>query len=388
MNNCKITSAMTEYLDRGMSVIPLHGKRPATSWKAYQDRHANRDDVADWRDWFPRMNVGIVTGAISGIVVVDFDSDAAFTSWQQAGLPTRTPTVITGRGRHLYFAHPGNTRTNRQAIMERVDVRGDGGMVVAPPSIHPTTGEPYQWADGLTLDDMPLAPLPEKMFARDANAATSAAPAESRPSMDDTDEWWALLEGLPAGRVAAEHLIIEQGRRNSQLVRLAGKARRCCYTDQELADRLHYLNDTLCRPPLALVEVERILRNAQRFPRGDTRSWIRWLRECAVRAAISGRTATTLLRVLDAHLDIACAIGRSTYTASVREIAVRANVTTRTVVKRQFDLINSGVLIRERIGVGMHGSRWRISPNARAQLDTFTRPLPGGGLPSIAPIGH
>lgn len=137
--------------DFGFSVIPIgENKVPAIKWAEYQDRKPEYSEIVDW----PFYNVGIVTGAISGIVVVDCDSrDAANRFWNEV---SRTPVVVTSkRGHHFYFKHPGGYIMNGCKINEYYDVRGDGGYVMAPPSLH-SEGE-YFWRDPLiSLDDLPV----------------------------------------------------------------------------------------------------------------------------------------------------------------------------------------------------------------------------------------
>jgi len=83
-------------------------------------------------------NVGIVTGAVSGIVVLDLDSDDAIAEARRRGLPSSTILLKTARGEHWYFRHPGGTIRNGTKIFPSADVRGDGGYVVAAGSIHET----------------------------------------------------------------------------------------------------------------------------------------------------------------------------------------------------------------------------------------------------------
>lgn len=150
-----------EYFDRGWSVIPLDGKRPALKrWKEFQSR---RPTLAELRDWFadPAVNIGIVTGSVSGgLLVVDCDTpeDAA---WWTATHP-RSPLVVHtgGGGNHIYYRlSPATSVGNRSKVCSRsIDIRGTGGYVVAPPSQHPMTGTLYAWADdgAYSWDDIPL----------------------------------------------------------------------------------------------------------------------------------------------------------------------------------------------------------------------------------------
>ncbi len=143
-------------LSLGFSVIPLKArdKCPALdSWKPYQSRRATADEVRGWFDGGVDLNIGIVTGAISELVAVDGDSLDAV-NWLQGNHPSPMRTR-TGKGKHFFFRHPGVVIKNNVKLGGMaLDVRGDGGYVVAPGSIHPN-GAMYEeeghWAPGATL---------------------------------------------------------------------------------------------------------------------------------------------------------------------------------------------------------------------------------------------
>src|ERR1019366_7057017 len=78
---------------------------------------------------------------------------------EHGALPVTLEAVTGGGGRHLYFRHPGWPVMNRVGLRAGLDLRGDGGCVVAPPSLHPS-GRPYVWVARRSLDEVPLAPLP------------------------------------------------------------------------------------------------------------------------------------------------------------------------------------------------------------------------------------
>jgi len=152
-----LLAAALDYAARGLQVIPLDGKLPRTAHGLKDASTAPEQIWAWWRQW-PTADVGIVTGETSGIVVLDIDGEAGEASL--AGLVARfgpyPPTLEArtgGGGRHLYFGHPGGGRRigNRQGIAPKLDVRGDGGYVVAPPSGH-KSGSSYTW-----LTDLPPA---------------------------------------------------------------------------------------------------------------------------------------------------------------------------------------------------------------------------------------
>ena len=111
-------------------------------------------------DWFSREsnNIGIVTGKISGIVVVDLDSEAAQEFAKNNRFPD-TPSVKTPKGYHLYYKYPDNFEVRnfqKRDDLPNIDLRGDGGYVVAPPSVHPS-GNVYEWVDGKSLNNLPLS---------------------------------------------------------------------------------------------------------------------------------------------------------------------------------------------------------------------------------------
>lgn len=165
------------YLKLGWSVLPIAARSklpdaaclplvydPETgemrpSWKPLQERPATRAEVRAWHQTTPGGNVGIVTGTVSGLVVLDLDSPEALAAIQVSSLP-RTPIVQSAHGLHLYFQHPGGVVGNRTNLFPNApgcDLRGDGGYIVAPPSLHPS-GVRYRWQVPPTR--VPLAPLP------------------------------------------------------------------------------------------------------------------------------------------------------------------------------------------------------------------------------------
>jgi hypothetical protein len=152
---------------RGWSVIPVapHGKRPLLPWRSFQARLASVAEVRRWFERWPDANFAIVTGRLSGLVVLDIDprhggadSVAAFEA-ERGPLPATIEVLTGGGGRHLYFRHPGARVGNRVGLRPGIDLRADGGCVVAPPSVHPS-GRRYAWRPGCAPDDLPPAPLP------------------------------------------------------------------------------------------------------------------------------------------------------------------------------------------------------------------------------------
>lgn len=167
--------AALEYHRRGWSVIPLRprDKKPAMAWARFQQKQASKAEVATWNRQYPGANLGIVTGAVSGIIVLDVDDASAWDNlFFEYDVP-RTPTAQTGKGWHLYFAHPGGVVKNFARKLPGLDLRGDGGYVVAPPSVHPNGGA-YQWE--ISPDDTTLAPAPDWLLDLIHNNEPAPAP--------------------------------------------------------------------------------------------------------------------------------------------------------------------------------------------------------------------
>ena len=168
MTGRSIEEAALEYLRRGWSVIPVRekDKRPAVPWKAYQSKLVSEKTLHDWFTRSPDYNVAVVTGALSGIVVVDVDprhgGDESLRKLERTHgpLPKTVESITGGGGRHVYFSHPGGLVHNRANIEPGVDLRGDGGCIVAPPSIHPS-GKRYRWKKAHAPGDFKLARLPD-----------------------------------------------------------------------------------------------------------------------------------------------------------------------------------------------------------------------------------
>ena len=144
------------YVGRGFSVIPLRkkDKRPVIDWKEYQNRKPTEAELVSWFGG-NKHNIGIVTGPVSGITVVDCDNDAAVERARFLGMD-KCPSVKTGRGMHYYFEY-NKSVSNCQEMKDLPDihVRSHGGYVVAPPSIH-ENGTMYSWVE--ETDEYPVVP--------------------------------------------------------------------------------------------------------------------------------------------------------------------------------------------------------------------------------------
>ena len=170
---------------RGFAVFPCSGKRPLT-------RHGCKDATKDpekirslWTQ-HPDANIGLATGAISGIVGLDIDlepgGEESLAKLEAANAPL--PPTLTARtgggGRHLLYRYPGAHVGNSAGQLGRgLDVRGDGGYVIAPPSRHPGGGA-YAWIDEREPAELP--PWLAKLIVAPNAPSTATAPVSKERS--------------------------------------------------------------------------------------------------------------------------------------------------------------------------------------------------------------
>lgn len=148
-----------KYRRQGLSVIPLasSGKNPIIpSWVEYQKRLPTEAEINEWWTKNPNANIGVVTGQISGLVVVDLDGSEGLLQASSMALSSSVIS-LTGSGKHLWFKSPESPVKNAVRLFPGVDVRGDGGFVVVAPSVH-ASGRRYRWLNALNVEKLPTFP--------------------------------------------------------------------------------------------------------------------------------------------------------------------------------------------------------------------------------------
>ena len=245
------------YAAHGFPVFPLHsatggacscgdpecqnpGKHPRTE-HGFKDATTDPEIIAAWWERWPDANIGIPTGAPSGLLVVDCDprnggpADRSEIIERFGPIPDTAEAETGGGGRHYFFRGGGPVP---KQLAPGSDLKGDGGYVVVPPSVH-ASGKRYRW-DGIA----------------GANALLNLA---------DPPPW--LLESIAAagngaGRArtesAADPERIPEGRRNDTLTSLGGTMRRRGMSGAAIEAALLEENRLRCDPPLTEKEVKRI----------------------------------------------------------------------------------------------------------------------------------
>lgn len=155
-------AAALGYLKMGFSIIPVgKDKKPLIKWEGYQNKRAAEEEIRAWFKKWPDANIGIVTGTISNLAVIDIDTDEGKHAIQEY-LPEDLQTPICNTpsdGNHLYFRCPDDKLSNNARVVPGCDLRANGGYVVAPPSIN-GNGKTYRWIKGLSIEEVTPAALP------------------------------------------------------------------------------------------------------------------------------------------------------------------------------------------------------------------------------------
>jgi|tagenome__1003787_1003787.scaffolds.fasta_scaffold20962856_3 hypothetical protein len=155
------SAAALAYAARGWAVLPcvVGGKEPAIS-RGFHQATLNPATIA--RLWRAQdYNIGVRTGAASGVWVLDVDGDVGRESLKTLetahGPLPRTAVSVTRHGFHLWFEYNEPIPSSVARVAPGIDVRGDGGYCVAPPSVHPT-GHVYEWTNDPSTCVLALAP--------------------------------------------------------------------------------------------------------------------------------------------------------------------------------------------------------------------------------------
>lgn len=255
MNDNQNLSAALEYSSKyGWAVFPVmpSTKRPLTPHGCKDAKKDARAIRAWWKRW-PDASVGIATGSMSNLIVIDEDVDEntgkngfeSVRDWERShGALPDTIMAITGRGgNHLYYHYTGNDIRNRAGILDGVDIRGEGGYVVAPPSIHPN-GTEYVWEQ--PPEEFPLAEADAQVML----FLKAEDPSEPHNQFQ-----------VPT--------VIENGKRNDTLYRMACSLQARGLPDAAIVAAIKETNATACQEPLDDDELDKIVSSALQYAKGE-----------------------------------------------------------------------------------------------------------------------
>ena len=248
--------AALQYLSEGMSVIPLrpNDKKPLLpTWAQLQTTRMTSSEVRDVWKQEPDANVGIVTGQISGLSVLDIDGTLGATAIQEASISLpETRVVRTPNGLHYYFQFTEDMKQSA-GIIDHVDIRSTGGYVVAPPS---TIGD-KEYKVAKNLPPVFWTDIPEQLLGRKPTVLAGSAPltsAGTQPWVSD-----ALQNGAP------------EGQRDQMATRLAGYFHSRGVSPDIILSTLAPYADR-CTPPMQMGDLTRVIKSVTRYVQSHVRS--------------------------------------------------------------------------------------------------------------------
>ena len=247
----------------GFSIFPVRprDKKPAIAWKRYQTEPATSEDLQAWFGNGQNYNIGIVAGAISGIVVVDTDTDDA-EQWAQEQLPSTPLMVRTAKGVHRYYRHPGGSVRNKARIRDGIDIRADGGYVLAPGSVHPS-GITYELLKPLPSSRASLPVFNAEWIETTKPQVIEAAQPIPRRRTETTDTT-RLVKRARAYLEKVPPAIEGQGGDARTFTTVCRIVRGFDLADAEAFDVLTEWNQT-CVPPWSDHELEEKIQNARKY---------------------------------------------------------------------------------------------------------------------------
>jgi len=251
-----------------MRVIEKGSPTIKRTWIPYQTKRATPDEIHAWFEKNPDINVGLMCGAISGVVCVDIDGKEGL-DWFNANVkpfPNLYQYTSSKVKIHCFYKHPGNGVQIRPSVKDyhsQIDIRGDGSYCAFAPSVHPS-GAIYDLhkMDGFTSMDS-LLPLPDLFLQPVAKEKASIAPTIS-----------AVLD------FGQE---IPEGQRDVSITSYAGHLFGKGLQVEEVRALCHILNQSKCKPPLSESDVNKCVdsihrthgrNNPMAFNAGGLNKWV------------------------------------------------------------------------------------------------------------------
>ena len=246
----KLLKAAKWYYNHGFGVIPIipDEKKPYIKWESYQKKTPTLHEIEDWWGKWDSAMVGLVTGEYYGLTVFDID-------WykiedkldiEQKFPPVATPTATSPQGgEHRYFKyHPDCPQ--RADILPGVDIRNDGGYIIAPPSMN-GRGE-YIWKDRLKISDISLRSVPNAYLKNIPTTVTTQTTLTT---------------------LGVEGLNFNEGARDQTLFHIANSLVKGGMYEGNIEELLTLINEKICNPPLPKHEVVSKINSA--FKRDENR---------------------------------------------------------------------------------------------------------------------
>jgi len=234
-----------EYAKRRWPVFPCNGKIPLTT-NGYKDASIIEEVVDKMFSAHPNCNIGLVTGKISGLFVLDIDikgnaggaESLLELEKSHSPIPLTIRSSTWSKGSHIFFKYPEHGIGCKAGIKPGIDIRGDGGYVIVPPST--INGNLYEWVKGFGPDEALLTNAPDWLID---------LIDERKPTID----------------LSKDEVKILKSKRNSSLASIAGSMRKNGLLTDEIESILYRINIERCEPPLSKREINAIAQSISRY---------------------------------------------------------------------------------------------------------------------------
>lgn len=243
-----------EYCNKGIKIFPMNykSKVPMKNFKWKEQSSTNYGEIKKYVEGKNGFNLAMPTGKVNDVFVLDIDKghngfETLKKLENKLGSLPDTVTVLTGGGgKHFYFKYPEGVKITGVACLlgDGVDTRTDNNYVVIPPSTH-ESGVQYRWEKGKSPFDIKKAELPPAWI----NALVEASNRDIKNNTDIQDDL-TISDKIP------------EGRRNTELHRLACSLVYKCDSEEDLLKIIKGINIVNCIPPLSLEDVRRLVKSA------------------------------------------------------------------------------------------------------------------------------
>lgn len=216
------------------------------------------------------MNIGIATGSVSNLVVVDLDQGKGgdINELLTGGIDQtifNTPKVKTGAGMHFYYRLPSGVTVKNSAsrLGKFIDIRGDGGYVIAPPSKH-ISGKNYEWLNPMADGSLPpMLEFPKQWLDKLAQPLPANTAASAGVNVNGNGSTPFVVPAVNPGVLLPDQ--IDQGKRNVEMTKIAGALRSKGLSEQAIFKALEVENQRICIPPLDIKEIQQIAHSVARY---------------------------------------------------------------------------------------------------------------------------
>ena len=226
-----------DYFNMGCSVIPIKNgtKIARVKWEKYQDQKATEKEIQKWYKDHPNDGVAVVTGAISGITVIDIDGDKGFESisQRQMFLDPKTRWHRTTRGQHYFYKYDPEVKTTAEVLnMPGVDTRSDKGYII----VH-NPGSTYKVMNPVVFSELKTIPPTFKDAPPEKINLNNAKPKY----VNEVESFWRYG--------------VEEGKRNQAIHKMAKSERYYGVPLPKAISKLLGFNARSCKPPLPEQEI-------------------------------------------------------------------------------------------------------------------------------------